>query len=192
MLLPTSGTLLIHLMHGTQASDKGSKGIRYTDGDDSVIDFKQVSRSGLLALHIHQQGKQEETLTIVFRFLQVVLRSRALEITTETCISSPLSPEQIGHLQQLLSCFLPHADAQGLALAVGRLGELLGEDTQSYDSVSAAQGAISSAISALKTSKDTNKGNKEASVLTKLAKIDANLDKHQGFLTKMQTSSVSK
>jgi hypothetical protein len=123
----------------------------------------------------------------------VVLRSRALEITTETCIASPLSPEQTGHLQQLLSCFLPHSDAQGLALAIGRLGELLGEDTQSFDSVSAAQRAVSGAIAGLKhtSSKDT-KGSPQMSVLSKLAKIDENLDKHQGFLNKMQTSSVSK
>lgn len=83
-----------------------------------------------------------------------MLRSRALEIAVEGCIASPLSPDETHSLQQLLSTFLPRADTSSLAAAIGRLSELLAEDTQSFDTVGAAQRAVHNVISTLKTAKE--------------------------------------
>jgi hypothetical protein len=86
--------------------------------------------------------------------LQLVLRSRALEIAVEGCIASPLSSDETHALQQLLSVFLPRADTSSLANAIARLSELLAEDTQSFDTVGAAQRAVHNVISTLKTAKE--------------------------------------
>lgn len=83
-----------------------------------------------------------------------MLRSRALEIAVEGCIASPLSSDETNSLQQLLSTFLPRADTHALAAAIERLSELLAEDSQSYDTVGAAQRAVHNVISTLKTAKE--------------------------------------
>lgn len=62
-----------------------------------------------------------------------MLRSRALEITVESCVTSPLTSEQTNSLQQLLSTFIPSADPSALASSIARLAQLLSEDTQSFD-----------------------------------------------------------
>lgn len=72
----------------------------------------------------------------------------------EGCIASPLSSEETHALQQLLSVFLPKADTGALASAIARLSELLAEDTQSFDTVGAAQRAVHNVISTLKNAKD--------------------------------------
>lgn len=87
-------------------------------------------------------------------FKQLVLRSRALEIAVEGCIASPLSVDETSSLQQLLSTFLPKGDTAALASAIARLSELLAEDSQSFDTVGAAQRAVHNVISTLKTAKD--------------------------------------
>jgi len=86
--------------------------------------------------------------------LQLVLRSRALEIAVEGCIASPLSSDETNGLQQLLSTFLPRADTPALASAIARLSELLAEDAQSFDTVGAAQRAVHNVISTLKAAKE--------------------------------------
>jgi hypothetical protein len=73
----------------------------------------------------------------------------------EGCIASPLSSDESHALQQLLSVFLPRADTSALASAISRLSELLAEDTQSFDTVGAAQRAVHNAISTLKAAKDS-------------------------------------
>jgi hypothetical protein len=83
-----------------------------------------------------------------------VLRSRALEIAAEGCIASPLSSDETHSLQQLLSTFLPRTDTSALAAAISRLSELLAEDSQSFDTVGAAQRAVHNVISTLKAAKD--------------------------------------
>lgn len=85
---------------------------------------------------------------------QLVLRSRALEIAVEGCIASPLSSDETYSLQQLLSTFLPRTDTSALAAAISRLSELLAEDSQSFDTVGAAQRAVHNVISTLKAAKD--------------------------------------
>lgn len=70
-------------------------------------------------------------------FLQLVLRSRALEITIESCVTSPITPEQIINLQLLLTTFIPSVDSAALASSVARLAQLLADDTQSFDTTGA-------------------------------------------------------
>lgn len=79
------------------------------------------------------------------------LRSKALEITVESCISSPLPRQNEGHLQQLLATFLPtgEASAASLANAIVRLAELLSDDAP--DTVGAAQRAVFAVIGSLKS-----------------------------------------
>ena len=74
----------------------------------------------------------------------------------EGCIASPLSVDETTSLQQLLSTFIPKADTVGLATAIARLSELLAEDTQSFDTVGAAQRAVHNVISTLKAAKEGN------------------------------------
>jgi hypothetical protein len=72
----------------------------------------------------------------------------------EGCIASPLSSDETSSLQQLLSTFLPRAQTHALAAAIARLSELLAEDSQSFDTVGAAQRAVHNVISTLKTAKE--------------------------------------
>jgi hypothetical protein len=82
-----------------------------------------------------------------------VLRSRALEIAVEGCITSPLKSDEAAGLQQLLAAFIPRVDPAALASAIARLSELLAEDAQSFDTVGAAQRAAHTVISSLKAGK---------------------------------------
>ena len=80
----------------------------------------------------------------------MLLRSRALELTLDGCLSEPLDPHQEGELGQLLSAFLPGAPGAPVAAAVARLAALLAEDAHSYDTQSAAQRAVQDVVAALK------------------------------------------
>jgi hypothetical protein len=74
-------------------------------------------------------------------------------MAVEGCIASPLSSDEAHSLQQLLNVFLPKADTGALASAIARLSELLAEDSQSFDTVGAAQRAVHNVISTLKAAK---------------------------------------
>lgn len=150
-----------------QACDRSSKAITYTDTDGSLLDFKQV-----------------------------VLRSRALEITVEGCLSSQLPPDHAPHLQQLLTTFLPRAaDAPALANAIVRLAQLLAKDTQSYDTLGAAQRAAFTLVGSLKAEEaapaSSGKG-AGGTPLDRLGAIDAEMSKLQGFLSKVSQGGVTK
>ena len=113
----------------------------------------------------------------------MVLRSRALEITVEGCLTSPLTPDHASHLQQLLATFLPRpADAPALAAAVARLAQLLAQDTQSFDTVGAADAASAGAAG----------GRGGAAPLQRLGAIESEMSKLQGFLSKVSQGGVSK
>jgi hypothetical protein len=102
-------------------------------------------------------------------FLQLLLRSRALEITVESCVTSPLTMEQTNNLQQLLSTFIPRVDATALASSIARLAELLAEDTQSFDTTGAAQRAVHNVIGTLKSRDEAAPVAKPVSLQDRLA-----------------------
>lgn len=104
-------------------------------------------------------------------FLQLVLRSRALEMAVEGCIASPLSSDEAHSLQQLLNVFLPKADTHALASAIARLSELLAEDSQSFDTVGAAQRAVHNVISTLKAAKGDAAAKAPASLHVRLKQL---------------------
>eukprot|EP00878_Enallax_costatus_P012697 GHUV01013261.1.p1 GENE.GHUV01013261.1~~GHUV01013261.1.p1 ORF type:complete len:331 (+),score=113.78 GHUV01013261.1:65-1057(+) len=141
-----------------QANDRSGKAIKYRGADGSLIQFKEL-----------------------------VLRSRALEITIESCVTSPLTPEQTSSLQQLLSTFIPSVDSASLASSIARLAQLLAEDTQSFDSTGAAQRAVHDVISTLKTSKgDAEPAAKPTTLYDRLSSIDREAHKQQGFLASVE------
>lgn len=130
--------------------------------------------------------------------MQVVLRSRALEITVEGCLSSPLPPEHASQLQQLLATFLPQpADAPALASAVARLAQLLAEDAQSFDTLGAAQRAAFTLVGSLKAEEGAGRSSSSGgaaggSPVEQLSAIDLEMSKLQGFLSKVSQGGVTK
>lgn len=124
----------------------------------------------------------------------MVLRSRALEITVEGCLASPLTPDHASNLQQLLATFLPRpADAAAVAAAVARLAQLLAQDTQSFDTVGAAQRAAFQLVGSLKADDGAGAGAAGgAAPLKRLGAIEAEMAKLQGFLSKVSQGGVSK
>jgi hypothetical protein len=100
---------------------------------------------------------------------QLLLRSRALEITVESCVTSPLTLEQTNNLQQLVSTFIPRVDAAALASSIARLAELLAEDTQSFDTTGAAQRAVHNVIGTLKSRDEAEPVAKPVSLHDRLA-----------------------
>eukprot|EP00877_Chromochloris_zofingiensis_P006769 jgi/Chrzof1/2345/Cz11g11220.t1 len=148
-----------------QAGDKSPKAIKYRDSDGSLMDFKQL-----------------------------MMHSRALEITVEECMSYPLSWDNSSNLQQLFGTFLPRADAQVLATSVIRLAQLLAEDTQSYDTLGAAQRAVRDVIAALKVAKEEKgdtTGSRLTSTFNRLDKIDQEINRQQTFLQKIAQTGGS-
>jgi hypothetical protein len=123
---------------------------------------------------------------------QVMLRSRALEITAEGCLSSPLPADQAADLQRLLTTFVPApASAPALAAGVARLAALLADDLQSYDTLGAAQRAAAALVGALKAEEGGRKGG-GAAPAERLAAIDRDMAKEQGFLSKVSQGGVTK
>jgi hypothetical protein len=120
--------------------------------------------------------------------MQLVLKSRGLEITIEGCLSSPLPADNVGNLAQLLSTFLPAADPSDVASAIWQLSELVAADTQAYDVMGAAQRAVNSMVSALKSVKagtHDDAGSRMDSFYKRLDSMDKEIQKQQGFLQKM-------
>ncbi|KIZ04164.1 hypothetical protein MNEG_3799, partial [Monoraphidium neglectum] len=170
------------------AADRSPKAIAYTDTDGSLLDFKQASA--------RTRGGATQ---------RVVLRSRALEITVEGCLSSPLPADHATHLQQLLATFLPNpAGAPALASAVARLAQLLSADAQAFDTLGAAQRAAYTLVSSLKAedaaAPAAPAGGKRggggaaggSGPLGRLSAIDAEMAKLQGFLSKVSQGGVTK
>jgi hypothetical protein len=121
------------------------------------------------------------------------LRSRALIITVESCISAPLPGQNEGTLQQLLATFLPAGGASasaGLASAIVRLGGLLVDDAP--DTVGAAQRAVASVVAALQAG-SSGAGGKESSAASswaaRVADITKEIGGQQSFLQKMAQTS---
>ncbi|WIA15387.1 hypothetical protein OEZ85_002049 [Tetradesmus obliquus] len=140
-----------------QATDRGAKALKYKAADGSVIGFKEL-----------------------------LLRSRALEITVESCVTSPLTPEQSYSLQQLLGAFISRVDAAALASAISRLAELLAEDAQSFDTTGAAQRAVHVVIGTLKSRDEAAPVAKPASLQDRLAAIEREASKQHGFLASVE------
>lgn len=116
-----------------------------------------------------------------------MLRSKALEITVESCITSPLSGDQGSNLAQLLGTFLPRTDNHALAGSVAQLGQLLGEDAQAFDTTGAAQRAVRSVVAALKVAKgDEAAAARPASLPDRLATIEREAGKQRGFLASVE------
>jgi hypothetical protein len=121
-----------------------------------------------------------------------MLRSRALEITIEGCLSSPPPPDHVPELQRLLATFLPRAGpAPALAAAVSRLSQLLSDDLQSYDTLGAAQRAAATLVASLKAEKP-QAGPGAADPLARLNKLESEMAKEQGFLSKVSQGGVTK
>eukprot|EP00775_Hariotina_reticulata_P008625 gene8625-8806_t len=142
-----------------QAGDRSPKASKYRAEDGNLIQFKEL-----------------------------VLRSRALEITVESCVTSPLTPEQANSLQQLLSTFLPRVDASALASSIARLAQLLAEDTQSFDTTGAAQRAVHNVVASLKVAKADAEApaSKPVSLYDRLLGIDREANKQHGFLASVE------
>lgn len=147
-----------------QANDKSSKPLKYSDGSTQDFDFKQM-----------------------------LLRSRALEITIESCLSSPLSPQNESNLQQLVSATLPNGERHGppIAAAVVRLGDLL--TAEATDTLSAAQRAISTVIGNLKLGSKSDAWKEESDPVeawvNKLAATDRDIVKQNNWLQKLTQTS---
>jgi hypothetical protein len=120
------------------------------------------------------------------------LRSRALIITLEGCISSALPGQNESTLQQLLATFLPTGDASaaGLASAIVRLGDLLADDAP--DTVGAAQRAVSSVVASLKSG-SSGASSKDASAVSgwvaRVSDITKEIGRQQSFLQKLAQTS---
>ncbi|KAF8056460.1 Mettl26 [Scenedesmus sp. PABB004] len=142
-----------------QAGDRGGKALKYRADDGSLIQFKEL-----------------------------MLRSRALEITVEGCVTSALTAEQAANLQQLVAAFIPRVDPAALASAVTRLAQLLAEDTQSFDTIGAAQRAVHNVVATLKAGRDgaAHATAKPASLQERLAAIDRDAAKAHGFLASVE------
>eukprot|EP00882_Tetradesmus_deserticola_P004768 GHRQ01005024.1.p1 GENE.GHRQ01005024.1~~GHRQ01005024.1.p1 ORF type:complete len:254 (+),score=80.81 GHRQ01005024.1:75-764(+) len=123
-----------------QATDRSAKAVKYKAANGSVISFREL-----------------------------LLRSRALEITVESCVTSPLTTEQTHNLQQLVSTFIPRVDAAALASSIARLAELLAEDSQSFDTTGAAQRAVHNVIGTLKNRDEAEPVAKPVSLQDRLA-----------------------
>jgi hypothetical protein len=120
------------------------------------------------------------------------MRSRALIITVESCISSALPGQNENTLQQLLATFLPTGDASaaGLASAIVRLGDLLADDAP--DTVGAAQRAVSNVVALLKSG-GSSAGSKDASAVSgwvaRVSDITKEIGRQQSFLQKLAQTS---
>ncbi|KAF6266460.1 hypothetical protein COO60DRAFT_454490 [Scenedesmus sp. NREL 46B-D3] len=140
-----------------QATDRSAKALKYKAADGSVIGFREL-----------------------------LLRSRALEITVESCVTSPLTMEQMHNLQQLVSTFIPRVDAAALASSIARLAELLSEDTQSFDTTGAAQRAVHNVIGTLKNRDEAQAVAKPVSLQDRLSVIEREASKQHGFLASVE------
>jgi len=130
---------------------------------------------------------------------QVMLRSRALEITVEGCLTSPLPAEHVPELQKLLATFLPATPAAAASLVAGivQLSKLLADDAQSYDTLGAAQRAAYTLVGSLKAEagaagKGAAAAKAAAAPADKLGAIDREMAKEQGFLSKVSQGGVTK
>lgn len=162
------------------------------------MDFKQVSKPCCQAQQLNANTvlvpDVHSDASSVCCVLQLMMHSRALEITVEECMSYPLSWDNSSNLQQLFGTFLPRADAQVLATSVIRLAQLLAEDTQSYDTLGAAQRAVRDVIAALKVAKEEKgdtTGSRLTSTFNRLDKIDQEINRQQTFLQKIAQTGGS-
>lgn len=199
----------------TQAADVGPKAIRYVDVDGKVLTFKQVCPGGVWdwaptipwSLQACTPSLPHDAVPCPTRLAprlasseyaplrpccaQVMLRSRALELTLQSCLAQPLAEGQEADLQQLLATFLPGAPSAQLASAVARLGVLLAADAHSFDSAGAAQRALLAVVGALKAAPKAGAGGASAkgSVLSewtgKLEAVDDQLAAKNTALVKL-------
>ena len=125
-----------------------------------------------------------------------MLRSRALEITVEGCLASPLPAEHAPELARLLAAFLPGGAAArpgALVAAVARLAELLAADDARLDALGAAQRAVAALVCSLKSAAPAASGsgsNAASTPAQRLAALDAEMAKEQGFLSKASSQGV--
>lgn len=119
---------------------------------------------------------------------QVILKSKALEISIEGCVSSGLSADKQGVLAQLLAAFLPTDQnvLDALSGTLVRLSGLLLEE--SPDTVGAAQRAVHNIITALKSSAQGGSDADASPVsawLNRVNAIDKEIARQQGMLQKL-------
>lgn len=118
----------------------------------------------------------------------MLLRSRALEITVEGCITSPLPADHVSGLQSLLAAFAPRCDAAAASAAVAQLAALLADDTQGFDTAGAAQRGVHALVAALKGDAagagagGAAEQQRSASLTDRLSIIEREASKQRGFL----------
>ncbi|PNH08265.1 hypothetical protein TSOC_005200 [Tetrabaena socialis] len=146
------------------ANDKASK-FKYTDADGSNLDFKQV-----------------------------LLRSKALEIVAENCISIPLHNDKEAILAHLFAAFLPNDSGSCNALAnlLVRLSNSLADDAP--DTLGAAQRAVTGLVKALKAAAqqgpaEADAANPVAAWLSRVAVLDKDIARQQGLLQKLSAAN---
>lgn len=115
----------------------------------------------------------------------MLLHSKTLEITAESCLVSGLSHEHYESLNQLFATFLPGA-GQSLASALLRLAVLLVDGAP--DTLGAAQRAVRSTVAQLKEG-STENGAPEKSCADLMTKADKGITQQQGMLQKMTASN---
>ncbi|GFR44752.1 hypothetical protein Agub_g6082, partial [Astrephomene gubernaculifera] len=143
-----------------QANDKASK-LKYADVDGTNLDFKQV-----------------------------ILRSKALEICAESCISTPLHPDKESALAQMFASFLPNEGGacNNLANLLVRLSNSLAGDAP--DTLGAAQRAVSGIVQSLKAAASRDGSEAEAANpvvtwLERVSSLDKEIARAQTSLTKL-------
>mmetsp|Transcript_23256 Transcript_23256/g.59402 ORF Transcript_23256/g.59402 Transcript_23256/m.59402 type:complete len:735 (-) Transcript_23256:473-2677(-) len=148
-----------------QAQDKTGKGLKYKDAQGHLVEFQQV-----------------------------LLGSKAVEISIEGAVGSGLNQERGDVVAQLLGTFFPHlGHPHTLASLLVRLSVLIEDDA--VDTRGAAQRAVHNALAAVKLgeqsgSDGSNEGASAAAAwLNSIHKLDKDIAHDQQLLQKLLQSS---
>lgn len=181
----------------TQGADRSGKGIKYKAADGSLLEFKQVGS-------VHAARAPRSTLQVwtcclmltsfelpVARGWQVLLTSKALEVSVENALVSGLSHEHAEGLTNLFSVFLPSVNASSLASQLVRLATLLVDEAP--DTLGAAQRAVHGTLASLKagTAAAGGRGDSDAvsAWLSRIDHADKEIRKQEGLLQKLHATS---
>ncbi|GFH16721.1 uncharacterized protein HaLaN_13200 [Haematococcus lacustris] len=124
-------------------------------------------------------------------FSEALVSSRALEISLEAAVGTAFPSEREEALSQLIATFLPSAVQTGLSTALIRLSVLI--ENEAIDTRSAAQRAVYSIVSSLKSSSQPSSndalGSAVSSWLGHLSQIEREITKQQALAHKLSTSN---
>jgi hypothetical protein len=119
------------------------------------------------------------------------LLSKGLEISIESSLVAGLSHEQQDNLASLLSICFQSSDAvpQTLVAQLVRLAGLLGNEAP--DTLGAAQRAVHSVVSALKSAVNEQGGEQGAAAgwISRIGHVDKEIARNQGMLQKLAASA---